>query len=112
MVSLVVMCASLGRFGELAQPLPKLRPSRLRKLRQAVTVVLMKVHMTAREVVEQHGISHRTLMRMIENKEIRYAEKLPGVTGSYLFDPPEVERAFKQRSQQPPKDGRPPRVTA
>lgn len=52
---------------------------------------------TAREVVDQRGVSHRTLLRMIEADEITPAQKLPGDTGAYLFEPAEVERAFVDR---------------
>jgi hypothetical protein len=72
----------------------------------------MSKHLTTREVVEQRGISHRTLMRMIEDGHIDYAEKLPGRTGSFLFDSLEVERAFQQRKLNPPRGGRPKKETA
>lgn len=52
---------------------------------------------TAREVVTQRGVSHRTLLRMIDASEIEPAQKLPGDTGAYLFEPAEVDRAFAAR---------------
>lgn len=52
---------------------------------------------TAREVVAKQGVSHRTLLRMIDAGEIAYEQKLPGDTGAYLFDPDEVDRAFAAR---------------
>jgi predicted site-specific integrase-resolvase len=54
-------------------------------------------YVTSREVVQSRGISHRTLLRMIETGEIVPAQKLPTRTGAYLFDPQEVERAFAAR---------------
>lgn len=72
-------------------------------------------HMTARQVIEQEGISRRTLLRMMDANEIVYAEKVFGDNGRvilYLFDPLEVERAFKVRSENPPKGGRPKKETA
>lgn len=54
-------------------------------------------YVTSREVVQSRGISHRTLLRMIETGEIVPAQKLPTRTGAYLFEPDEVERAFTAR---------------
>ena len=54
-------------------------------------------HITARQIVETRGVSHRTLMRMVHAREIVPIEKLPGETGAYLFEPDEVERAFRDR---------------
>lgn len=73
--------------------------------------MVVMAHMTAREVVEKRGVSHRTLMRMIQKGEITPAEKLPKRTGAYLFDEQEVERAFAERPEQS-KGGRPRKATA
>jgi predicted site-specific integrase-resolvase len=54
---------------------------------------------TSREIVEQQGVSHRTLLRMIEAGDITPAQKLPGDTGAYVFEPDEVDRAFAERDR-------------
>jgi hypothetical protein len=72
----------------------------------------MSKHLTTNQVVKERGVSHRTLMRMIEDGQIEPAEKLPGKTGSFLFDALEVERAFQQRKLNPPRGGRPKKETA
>jgi hypothetical protein len=56
-------------------------------------------HITARQIVETRGVSHKTVMRMIANGNIVPAGKLPGDTGAYLFEPEEVDRAFAARSK-------------
>lgn len=64
-------------------------------------------HMTARQIVETRGVSHRTLMRMVQAGEITPVEKLSGITGAYLFEPEEVERAFHDRESHKNHDDTP-----
>jgi hypothetical protein len=61
-------------------------------------------HLTSRQIVDSKGISLRTLLRMVDAREIVPAEKLPGETGAYLFDPEEVERAFRERERRHNED--------
>lgn len=53
---------------------------------------------TSAQICETYGISHRTLLRMVARRELIPAEKLPGDTGAYLFDPKHVERVFAKRT--------------
>ena len=45
------------------------------------------------EVCERIGIDRSTLTRWIQTDRIKFAQKLPGQKGVYLFEPAEVERA-------------------
>lgn len=45
------------------------------------------------EVCERIGIDRSTLTRWIQTGRIKFAQKIPGPKGAYLFDPAEVERA-------------------
>jgi hypothetical protein len=53
---------------------------------------------TSAQICEKYKISHRSLLRMIHRGELIPAEKLPGDTGAYLFDPKQVERVFARRA--------------
>jgi predicted DNA-binding transcriptional regulator AlpA len=51
-------------------------------------------HLTTAQVVEEYGLSRRTLYRRIETGDLHPTMKLPGTTGAYLFDRAEVARVF------------------
>jgi predicted DNA-binding transcriptional regulator AlpA len=50
--------------------------------------------MTTAQVVEEYGLSRRTLYRRIETGDLHPTMKLPGTTGAYLFTRAEIERAL------------------
>ncbi len=53
--------------------------------------------MTTTEVGGLLGLSARTVQRMAERGELPHVRKLPGVNGSYLFDPVVVLRFKSDR---------------
>ncbi len=62
----------------------------------------MKDHpplMASGEVIALLGIDRSTLVRRIAAGKIRYVQKLPGLTGGYLFDRAEVERYVAEQEK-------------
>jgi hypothetical protein len=51
-------------------------------------------NLTSAQVAKSTGYSVRKVHRMVASGKLRYAQKLPGRTGSYLFRPSDVRRAF------------------
>lgn len=51
-------------------------------------------NLTSAQVAKLTGKSVRTIHRKVASGKLRYAQKLPGDTGSYLFRPSDVRRAF------------------
>jgi dissimilatory sulfite reductase (desulfoviridin) alpha/beta subunit len=103
---LVFMGATLDPVRKFAQAPRRNLGRHLRKLaRTCLSWGMAHAHVTSRQIVEAQGISHRTLMRMIQKGEIVAAEKLDGITGAYLFEPEEVERAFGERVRQRERGG-------
>jgi len=49
---------------------------------------------TTAEAAERLRVSKRTILRMVEDGRLTAAQKLPGETSTYLFDPAEIERAY------------------
>ena len=66
-------------------------------------------NLTTRQVVERYGVSTRTLGRLKDDGELTPVEKLPGATGSYLYDPDQVADFFAKR---PVRKGRPKKEAA
>ena len=54
---------------------------------------------TAARIAADHGISLRTVHRMIADDDLPFVLKVPGRTGAYLFDPQVVERVFAARTE-------------
>ena len=55
--------------------------------------------LTTAQVVEEYGISRRTVGRLIEDYGLRAAQKLPGQTGAYLFRRADVVRALAKKAE-------------
>jgi hypothetical protein len=51
-------------------------------------------NLTSAQVAKSAGVSVRKVHRMVASGKLRYAQRLPGGTGAYLFRPSEVRRAF------------------
>jgi excisionase family DNA binding protein len=49
---------------------------------------------TTSQVAKMTGYPRRRVARMVERGELRYVQKLPGMTGSYLFRLSDIRRAF------------------
>lgn len=52
-------------------------------------------HLTTRDIAERYGLSHRQIGRLRESGALPHAEKIPGRTGAYLYDPDIVKRYFE-----------------
>ena len=55
--------------------------------------------LTAAEVCEFLQIDRSTLLRWVASGKVRAAQKLPGKSGAYLFDPAEVTRFMVARAR-------------
>lgn len=55
--------------------------------------------LTSAQTAESLGIDRGTLSRWVANGQIAVALRLPGKTGTILFDPLEVERVKHERSK-------------
>lgn len=51
------------------------------------------------EACERLGIDRSTLTRRVARGEITPAQKLPGETGPFLFEPAEIDRAAEARDE-------------
>ena len=56
---------------------------------------------TVTQVVEQYGVSRKTIQRWIAAGKIEPDQTLPGRTGAHLFYPETVEAAIKDRHADP-----------
>lgn len=54
---------------------------------------------TTSEVASTLGLSRREVLRLVERDELTPAAKLPAATGSYLFDPADVEALTEERAR-------------
>ena len=68
----------------------------MRKVRRVRKYVLMPNTdtLTTAQVVEEYGLSRRSISRLITDGELTPLMKLPGHTGAYLFERAEVVRAL------------------
>ena len=56
-------------------------------------------NLTTAQVAEMYGVSVRTVHRMVNDGELKPADKLPTKTGPYLFAPTSVARAFRKKNR-------------
>jgi hypothetical protein len=58
-------------------------------------IVVSMAYITTADIAERYGLSRRQIGRLRESGELPYAEKIPGRTGVYLYDPDIVKRYFE-----------------
>lgn len=56
---------------------------------------------TVTQIVEQYGLSRKTIQRWIAAGKIAPDQTLPGRTGAHLFYPATVDAAIKARNADP-----------
>jgi len=55
--------------------------------------------LTTREVADRFGVAVPTVCRWVLERKLAAAQKLPGLTGSYLFDPAVVDAFAADRDE-------------
>lgn len=53
---------------------------------------------TTAEVVQRLGVTRKVVRRLVEHGDLVPAQKLPGKTGAYLFDPADVDALTAERA--------------
>jgi len=62
------------------------------------SVRVMEEMVTTTQIVDEYGVSRRTIKRRIEDGSLTPTMKIPGKSGAYLYDRAEVARLFARDS--------------
>lgn len=52
--------------------------------------------LTTQQAAERLGVSRRTLTRWVESGKLAIADRLPGETGAFLFEPAALDRFLSE----------------
>jgi Helix-turn-helix domain len=68
------------------------------QVRKYVPMPNTNATLTTAQVVEEYGISRRSISRLITDGDLTPMMKLPGHTGAYLFERVEIVRALTAKA--------------